>query len=92
MYAVTPFAVQCKTTHRNNFFRELNNLFQFSNQIAGFSYTSEGLSVLERSVIMLSFRDKLNARDPETIRNITASTGFLTIPTLKSASIWLMPF
>ena len=25
---------------------------------------------------MLSFRDKLNARDPETIRNITASTGF----------------
>ena len=25
---------------------------------------------------MLSFRDKLHARDPETIRNITASTGF----------------
>lgn len=47
MYAVTPFAVQSKEPPRKNFLRGINHLFQLLNRRSGFSYLSEGLSVLK---------------------------------------------
>ena len=47
MLAVTPFAVQSKKSSPRILLRKKTNLFQYSNQFAGLSFISEGLSVLK---------------------------------------------